>query len=210
MSRLVTSVGKSCQRLQKQLWQSNSLTAMISSLNRNQRQFSSTTKEQNGDNEDKNDTTPTNEKNETSDGDKKDKDDSKLPNRIFVGSPSTVAEREVYVESVAPKTIVSNLDRYIIGQSKAKRAVAVSLRNRWRRSQLEEKLRKEVLPMNILMMGPTGTGKVKSKTNKFCYSAFDLYNDIIKKTFFFFLFLFFSLLFFLTYRLRLLVVWQKW
>jgi len=56
---------------------------------------------------------------------------------------------------------VEDLDRFIIGQKNAKRAVAVSLRNRWRRQQLDETLKKEVLPMNILMMGPTGTGKTE-------------------------------------------------
>src|ERR1700716_3372717 len=59
----------------------------------------------------------------------------------------------------SPREIVSELDRYIIGQNDAKRAVAIALRNRWRRLQLHEKLREEVLPKNILMIGPTGIGK---------------------------------------------------
>ncbi len=61
----------------------------------------------------------------------------------------------------SPREIVSELDRYIIGQNDAKRAVAVALRNRWRRLQLDEKLREEVLPKNILMIGPTGVGKTE-------------------------------------------------
>jgi ATP-dependent HslUV protease ATP-binding subunit HslU len=61
----------------------------------------------------------------------------------------------------SPREIVSELDRYIIGQTDAKRAVAIALRNRWRRLQLDEKLREEVLPKNILMIGPTGVGKTE-------------------------------------------------
>jgi ATP-dependent HslUV protease ATP-binding subunit HslU len=60
-----------------------------------------------------------------------------------------------------PREIVSELDRYIIGQNDAKRAVAIALRNRWRRQQLPESLREEVLPKNILMIGPTGVGKTE-------------------------------------------------
>jgi len=65
------------------------------------------------------------------------------------------------VTSFSPREIVSELDRYIVGQNDAKRAVAVALRNRWRRQQLEEDLREEVLPKNILMIGPTGVGKTE-------------------------------------------------
>ena len=61
----------------------------------------------------------------------------------------------------SPREIVSELDRYIVGQKDAKRAVAVALRNRWRRMQLDEALREEVLPKNILMIGPTGVGKTE-------------------------------------------------
>jgi ATP-dependent HslUV protease ATP-binding subunit HslU len=61
----------------------------------------------------------------------------------------------------SPREIVSELDRYIIGQGDAKRAVAIALRNRWRRLQLDERLREEVLPKNILMIGPTGVGKTE-------------------------------------------------
>src|SRR5580704_14961349 len=62
---------------------------------------------------------------------------------------------------LAPREIVAELDRYIVGQQDAKRAVSVALRNRWRRQQLPEGLREEVLPKNILMIGPTGCGKTE-------------------------------------------------
>src|SRR6201747_2263968 len=61
----------------------------------------------------------------------------------------------------SPREIVSELDRYIVGQNDAKRAVAIALRNRWRRLQLDERLREEVQPKNILMIGPTGVGKTE-------------------------------------------------
>jgi ATP-dependent HslUV protease ATP-binding subunit HslU len=61
----------------------------------------------------------------------------------------------------SPREIVSELDRFIVGQADAKRAVAIALRNRWRRQQLDESLREEVLPKNILMIGPTGVGKTE-------------------------------------------------
>ncbi|MFZ1990886.1 MAG: ATP-dependent protease ATPase subunit HslU [Alphaproteobacteria bacterium] len=63
--------------------------------------------------------------------------------------------------SFSPREIVSELDRHIVGQAEAKRAVAIALRNRWRRQQLPEGLREEVLPKNILMIGPTGVGKTE-------------------------------------------------
>jgi len=63
--------------------------------------------------------------------------------------------------SFSPREIVSELDRYIVGQKEAKRAVAIALRNRWRRQQLEGPMREEVLPKNILMIGPTGCGKTE-------------------------------------------------
>jgi ATP-dependent HslUV protease ATP-binding subunit HslU len=61
----------------------------------------------------------------------------------------------------SPREIVSELDRFIVGQTDAKRAVSIALRNRWRRQQLPEELREEVLPKNILMIGPTGVGKTE-------------------------------------------------
>jgi ATP-dependent HslUV protease ATP-binding subunit HslU len=65
------------------------------------------------------------------------------------------------VSDFSPREIVSELDRFIVGQHDAKRAVAIALRNRWRRLQLDERLREEVLPKNILMIGPTGVGKTE-------------------------------------------------
>ncbi|MGZ9143497.1 MAG: AAA family ATPase, partial [Candidatus Binatia bacterium] len=62
---------------------------------------------------------------------------------------------------MTPREIVSELDRYIVGQKDAKRAVAIALRNRWRRQQVDEKLRFEITPKNILMIGPTGVGKTE-------------------------------------------------
>ncbi len=63
--------------------------------------------------------------------------------------------------SFSPREIVSELDRFIVGQNDAKRAVAIALRNRWRRQRLPEEMREEVLPKNILMIGPTGVGKTE-------------------------------------------------
>ena len=65
------------------------------------------------------------------------------------------------VTSLSPREIVSELDRYVIGQHQAKRAVAIALRNRWRRQALTDEMRDEVLPKNILMIGPTGVGKTE-------------------------------------------------
>ena len=65
------------------------------------------------------------------------------------------------MSSMTPQEIVSELDRHIIGQQTAKRAVAIALRNRWRRQQVDEKLRPEITPKNILMIGPTGVGKTE-------------------------------------------------
>ena len=65
------------------------------------------------------------------------------------------------IAAFSPREIVSELDRFIVGQAEAKRAVAIALRNRWRRQQLPDGLREEVLPKNILMIGPTGVGKTE-------------------------------------------------
>ena len=65
------------------------------------------------------------------------------------------------MSEMTPREIVHELDRHIIGQADAKRAVAVALRNRWRRMQLDEEMRHEVTPKNILMIGPTGVGKTE-------------------------------------------------
>ena len=63
--------------------------------------------------------------------------------------------------NLTPRQIVERLDQYIIGQKDAKKAVAVALRNRYRRSLLDEKIRDEIIPKNILMIGPTGVGKTE-------------------------------------------------
>ena len=72
-----------------------------------------------------------------------------------------VRERLRPMTDFSPREIVSELDRFIVGQHDAKRAVAIALRNRWRRLKLDDKLREEVLPKNILMIGPTGVGKTE-------------------------------------------------
>src|SRR5713226_3490234 len=64
-------------------------------------------------------------------------------------------------ERLTPKEIVRELDKYIVGQSAAKRAVAIALRNRWRRQQLPPEMREEIAPKNIIMIGPTGVGKTE-------------------------------------------------
>lgn len=77
-------------------------------------------------------------------------------------SVTTAAEETAaQVRDLTPRQIVAELDRYIVGQHDAKRAVAIAIRNRWRRQQLPEELRQEVAPKNILMIGPTGVGKTE-------------------------------------------------
>ncbi|MBW2401979.1 MAG: AAA family ATPase, partial [Deltaproteobacteria bacterium] len=65
------------------------------------------------------------------------------------------------LQNFTPREVVSELDRYIVGQDEAKRAVAIALRNRWRRQQVPEDLRDEIAPKNIIMIGPTGVGKTE-------------------------------------------------
>jgi ATP-dependent HslUV protease ATP-binding subunit HslU len=65
------------------------------------------------------------------------------------------------VADLTPRQIVEELDRYIVGQQAAKKAVAVAIRNRWRRQQLPPEMRKDVTPKNIIMIGPTGVGKTE-------------------------------------------------
>ena len=84
-------------------------------------------------------------------------DHSIVPMNSATGAP----DEEKPMTSFSPREIVSELDRFIVGQHDAKRAVAIALRNRWRRLQLPEGLREEVLPKNILMIGPTGVGKTE-------------------------------------------------
>ncbi|MGD9141397.1 MAG: AAA family ATPase, partial [bacterium] len=62
---------------------------------------------------------------------------------------------------LTPRTIVKELDKYVIGQGKAKKCVAIALRNRWRRQQIKGDLREEIMPNNIIMIGPTGVGKTE-------------------------------------------------
>src|SRR5437879_8779085 len=65
------------------------------------------------------------------------------------------------MDALTPREIVQELDKYIVGQDKAKRAVAIALRNRWRRQQVADELRDEIAPKNIIMIGPTGVGKTE-------------------------------------------------
>ncbi len=76
-------------------------------------------------------------------------------------NPPVRKEPEQLMASLTPREIVAELDRYIVGQNKAKRAVAIALRNRWRRQRLSGQMRDEVAPKNILMIGPTGVGKTE-------------------------------------------------
>ena len=75
--------------------------------------------------------------------------------------PEQQVSRDDFIASLTPKEIVGELDKFIVGQNKAKRAVAIALRNRWRSQQLHEDIRDEVAPKNILMIGPTGVGKTE-------------------------------------------------
>ena len=65
------------------------------------------------------------------------------------------------MSQMTPREIVQELDKHIVGQDDAKRSVAIALRNRWRRVQIDEPLRSEITPKNILMIGPTGVGKTE-------------------------------------------------
>src|SRR5699024_220550 len=76
-------------------------------------------------------------------------------------SQSLATDGQEAVQQLTPREIVSELDRHIIGQDQAKRSVALALRNRWRRMQLDEAIRREITPKNILMIGPTGVGKTE-------------------------------------------------
>jgi ATP-dependent HslUV protease ATP-binding subunit HslU len=84
-----------------------------------------------------------------------------MPTANVTAMPAPEATDESRKAAFSPRETVSELDRYIIGQKDAKRAVAIALRNRWRRQQLTGPMREEVLPKNILMIGPTGVGKTE-------------------------------------------------
>ena len=75
--------------------------------------------------------------------------------------PKEKKDKDNILNSLSPREIVSELDRFVVGQNKAKRAVAIALRNRWRRQALKGEMKDEVLPKNILMIGPTGVGKTE-------------------------------------------------
>jgi ATP-dependent HslUV protease ATP-binding subunit HslU len=79
----------------------------------------------------------------------------------LVPKDKNAKEENSLVSSLSPREIVSELDRFVVGQNKAKKAVAVALRNRWRRQALKGEMKNEVLPKNILMIGPTGVGKTE-------------------------------------------------
>ena len=79
----------------------------------------------------------------------------------LVPKDKKTSDKESLVSSLSPREIVSELDRFVVGQNKAKKAVAVALRNRWRRQALKGEMKNEVLPKNILMIGPTGVGKTE-------------------------------------------------
>ena len=79
----------------------------------------------------------------------------------LVPKDKSAKEESSLVSSLSPREIVSELDRFVVGQNKAKKAVAVALRNRWRRQALKGEMKNEVLPKNILMIGPTGVGKTE-------------------------------------------------
>ena len=81
--------------------------------------------------------------------------------KTFVPKDKNKKENNSFVSSLSPREIVSELDRYVVGQNNAKRAVAIALRNRWRRQALKDEMKDEVLPKNILMIGPTGVGKTE-------------------------------------------------
>ena len=71
------------------------------------------------------------------------------------------AAPQPWLEELPPRQIVAELDRYIVGQNAAKRAIAIAIRNRWRRSQAPEGIRDEITPSNIILIGPTGVGKTE-------------------------------------------------
>src|SRR3954464_14770869 len=86
-----------------------------------------------------------------------------LPPAAAPAAPAAapVEDAVPWLEEMAPKKIVAELDRYIVGQEGAKKGVAIAVRNRWRRAQAPEEIRDEIMPNNIIMIGPTGVGKTE-------------------------------------------------
>ncbi|MFS8639081.1 MAG: AAA family ATPase, partial [Gemmatimonadota bacterium] len=76
-------------------------------------------------------------------------------------APAEASDRERWLDELTPRQIVAELDKYIVGQEAAKKAVAIALRNRWRRQRVHDDLREEIMPNNIIMIGPTGVGKTE-------------------------------------------------
>ena len=87
--------------------------------------------------------------------------ESPLPPSAAPATPIAAEETLPWLEEMPPKKIVAELDRYIVGQEAAKKAVAIAVRNRWRRAQAPEDIRDEIMPNNIIMIGPTGVGKTE-------------------------------------------------
>ena len=86
---------------------------------------------------------------------------TRTPAGKLPAAPVASEETLPWLEELPPRKIVAELDRYIVGQEVAKKAVAIAVRNRWRRSQAPEDIRDEILPNNIIMIGPTGVGKTE-------------------------------------------------
>src|SRR6056297_1303037 len=76
------------------------------------------------------------------------------------GKPSG-DEEDLWLDELTPRQIVAELDKYIVGQDEAKKSVAIVLRNRWRRQRVEEEMRQEIIPNNLILIGPTGVGKTE-------------------------------------------------
>src|SRR5690554_587627 len=76
-------------------------------------------------------------------------------------APAQGQQEGNWLDELTPRQIVAELDKYIVGQDAAKKAVAIALRNRWRRQRVEDELREEIMPNNIIMIGPTGVGKTE-------------------------------------------------
>src|SRR5467141_4425353 len=83
------------------------------------------------------------------------------PSSTPPANPPEAGDAVPWLEEMAPRKIVAELDRYIVGQEAAKKAVAIAVRNRWRRAQAPEEIRDEIMPNNIIMIGPTGVGKTE-------------------------------------------------